>query len=1630
MITIYDAKTDDFGNNGLGALTPTTCTVTETLNGEYELMLEHSYDDAGKWQRLIVGNIIKAPVPAAKTPRVEMQQQQSGQKKIYRVTTDGRRLYLRVNPDQNAKGIYAYKVGTEVIALDEDSQRDWIEVTTPDGKHGWMWKYNLDYVRTEGTSAAISDVVESRELREQPFRIYKVTKSLNSVTVNARHIFYDLMDNMIKECKIEKTDTGAAAVAKIKAAMHDTSAFNFYSDLDTTADENEIENTNPAEAILGSEGITTTYKGELARDWYDVYIMKRVGNESNILIREGKNLLGITYEIDDSNVITRIMPTGTDKDGERIYLPELYIDSENIDQYPNAKWTHLEVSEAKESTDKKAPMTKDEVLQKLRDTARQEFENGCDLPDLTLNVDFVNTASTEEYKQYGLIQEMYLGDTATVVAKSIGVGLKLRMLQYTYDCLMKRYTNVSLGNAEEDISSSMISASQIPSGVITGSKIAYKGISSSQLGNGSVGSLQIGMAAIDTAHIKQATVNELSANSVNAIKATIRELVAGHITTDQLYADLAEIATAQITTANIKNANIDWAQIQQLSAQIAVLVQADIKTAKIDIAQIDNLEANIAEIVTAKIGDAKITTAQIINLDAAVANIASAKIGTAKIDFAKVYDLTADTAIITEGVSGQLFISRLAVTDANMVSLTTGELMLKAADGSFVRLIADGHGGVTTQTVQVEGSNIANSTISGGKIIENSITARELNVTRIFADNALIRAIKAANIDVANLFAAEATIAALDAYVIRTNTIEALKGQLSVWADDKIELAVDNIHIGGVQLLKGTSETDKIGSRQSSGNGGASTVGSSTYGDAYPDKWERLTLLDTSKTWWRKYVTISGLVVGATYTFSAEVKNFGHEVRIGAGSAFTSWTIIEPYGQGKRISVTFEATTDSDQWLMIDCRHSSWSTLNYFDVRKLKLEAGNKATDWCENTTELSSRITQTAGAIELKADATTVTEMGKTVTKAQQDIDALEGKVSSKVSQKEFDALGRRVSTAESDITQTPDKISAAVKGIRIGGAQLIKGSDKTAKIGNLQNSAGASGTTAEELSGDDYPDTWQRITDTNSAHTWWRKYLNDQHLIVGEEYTFSAEIRNYGNEVRIGATTMSEWESPADGVPTRISQSFTATAETGQWLMIDCRRKSGGRNYFDVRKIKLEFGNKATDWTDIEAEFRAGSSIEMTREKVLISTPEFAVDLPGDNDLHMDKDGASMGNLNVTGYFDAPNIARTVQGQDIHVKKGNKYSTLSQVAAYLNNSIITSNVTIYLDEDAYGDFELAGIGGSGILGIYTLGHTLYGSLTLSNISCEIDMYGVKIALPSASAKANALDVKTCGYLYMRDDSWSSGGPYKSSITGKGATVADSTAIYLHNGTNAYIINTSLFNAESLIAVRYGCNVGFYGMSGKNCTNFLAGSRSVITWTGSRPVGAKNLAACITSPADLSTLSANDGSGTAPTPSQDTTTISLQPTKARTNYGTTSWQTAQERLYQGMYGSDAYRAVYWFDRTSFAGKTIKGCTLTIARMTGSGTGGAVNIRLWGTPLSSTDGNGNPRTNAVDYGVIGTLNSGETKILSVPLTAAQALAAGTIKGFMLDPADTAISSRGYSANYTKLDAAATLIITY
>lgn len=239
--------------------------------------------------------------------------------------------------------------------------------------------------------------------------------------------------------------------------------------------------------------------------------------------------------------------------------------------------------------------------------------------------------------------------------------------------------------------------------------------------------------------------------------------VAGYIANSPDYAQSGDVDAGRIITT------------------IAGLAAIEIQSATIDTAQIENLYSSYGEFLNLVAKNAEIEGLDVEELRAAISEIGLANIGSASIDWAQIKDLVTDTAIIREGLGGKLYIDRLAVTDAQILSLTTGELVIQAQDGKLYTVYVDENGEVKTElrTIDgtdikngtIQGSNIADNTITGALITENAITARELNVSKIFADEALIRAIKAANLDVDDLFANEGFINTLTTNIIKSPSI-------------------------------------------------------------------------------------------------------------------------------------------------------------------------------------------------------------------------------------------------------------------------------------------------------------------------------------------------------------------------------------------------------------------------------------------------------------------------------------------------------------------------------------------------------------------------------------------------------------------------------------------------------------------------------------------------------------------------------------------------------------------------------------------------------------------------------------------------------------------------------------------
>ena len=984
-----------------------SCTVTETLNGEWELTLVHDIDEFGKWKRLGEGRILRAPVPAAMTPRVkQVQAKPSGGAMIYRVSTRRDPLRLRSGTGTKYRILGKYKKGTQVVVL-EKTTADWYEVSCPDGKRGYMAAQYLTYVRTESMpAAAVSEVVEPKMLRDQPFRIYRVVPELDKITVYARHIFYDLLDNMIQSLKPSSSQTGASVVQSISTACLSEHGFTFYSDLESTAKEVEWENINPVEALLGEGGAAEKYSGELARDWFDVYLVQRVGTDTNVQIRQGKNLLGISCDVDGTNVTTRILPTGEDADGNRLYLPERYVDSPNLDRYPSPKWMHLEVSGAKEVKKGEGKKSKAQCYEEMRGAAQAEFDKGCDLPTVTLKVDFINCADTEEYRQYGFLQNIFLGDAVRVLVKKLGISVSMRMTQYTYDCLTRKYTSVTLGTVADTLEGNTISSRQLPAGIITGSKLAINSVGAGQLQSGSVGSLQIQTAAIQTAHIETAAIT-----SALIAEAAIQS---AHIGDAQITS--AKIADACITAAKIAEASITAACIQKASITEAEIADASITAAKIALATITSAQIAEAAIATANIADLAVTAAKIADATITSAKIAQAAIGSAHIedaaitrakiallavDEARIADLAVTTAKIHDASITSAKIADLAVTGAKIANATITNANIANATIGTAQIAL---GAITTALIEagaVGTAQIADASITDAKIVElsaNRITTGTLSVERLIivgGEKSIVYTINAANgtpqlsqttIDGGSLTersisADRIAAGAITAKEIASATI--LANNIAAGAITTDKLAAESVDASKIRA--GSITADKVASNfgqalDLSSNTSIRGTISQTVDEAIAgievgganlieNSASHIFTASSEDTFW---VAADELKAGATYTLSVQ------EVILVSGSAAgVTWAVGNQDDGAVHTSGTLDFTYGKQvRQFTVPTAAGNWTLRLYDGIRgstngvivqlnKVKLEEGTLATAWSPAAEDGENAITRLNDALQ-----------------------------------------------------------------------------------------------------------------------------------------------------------------------------------------------------------------------------------------------------------------------------------------------------------------------------------------------------------------------------------------------------------------------------------------------------------------------------------------------------------------------------------------------------------------------------------------------------------------------------------------------------------------------------------------
>ena len=673
---------------------------------------------------------------------------------------------------------------------------------------------------------------------------------------------------------------------------------------------------------------------------------------------------------------------------------------------------------------------------------------------------------------------------------------------------------------------------------------------------------------IEDLEVKSADVDEINANIVKikqkltANEGDFFDLTGDYVTVEeQLNANAADIEELKANKLSANEADIKYAKIEDLTSDYAKIADLEAVEADIESLQTDKLSAKEADVKFANIDFSNIGEAAIKKVLADSGLIENIVVG----------DGTITGKLVGVTISGDLIEGNTVVAE---------KLVIKGSDGLYYKLNTDG---MTTEAEQTDYNSL-----NGSVIKAKSITATKISVDDLVAFDATIGGF---NISESSLYSGakssvdnttsgiyldrEGQMAIGDSNnfikyykdssgnyklaISAASIIFASTNKSVETAINEVKTTVDNINVGGRNLLLNTGGNELVVMRNgavvstsgtitsfNNSNGELTLEYSSTGGEVY----YRFMAPDKSTT------NLYGLEPGQSYTLSGKAK-----VITTSGTLTRFTTRMQNYipnsgwyGE-QQTNITLEDTAD---WINFaatftvnasatGCYTSvqlyfSGSWVGTIKLKNLKLEKGNIATDWTQAPEDLPT--SEDVAKAQTSAD------------NAQADIDNL--------------SVGGRNLILN----------SKSLSGSNIGGSSVI--SDET------------------------YDDFVVRQHDVSEATSGYVDLLSFSGIYpekLGEEYTFSFYAKGTGTMrtffhgasgyIQIVKAVQSNGivrnTAIADG-NTEWALSDTWTRYWVTWTLANSGNISiekyilfrlfyGGS--VQICGVKLEKGNKATDWT-----------------------------------------------------------------------------------------------------------------------------------------------------------------------------------------------------------------------------------------------------------------------------------------------------------------------------------------------------------------------------------------------------------------------------------------------------------------
>lgn len=278
----------------------------------------------------------------------------------------------------------------------------------------------------------------------QPFRVYRISKPINGlVTVYAYHISYDLTGIPVSPYSAASVQAALAGFSTYAAV---TNPFTFWSDM-TTSGDFAVKAPASVRSLLPT--MLEVYGGEYKYDKYTVRLYQQRGTDRGVTIRYGKNLTDLKQDENCSNVYTGVYAYYSDGNGIVETSPKV---TPAPGTYDYTRVLPLDLTAEFKDTPT-AEALKAAAVQYMTD-------HNIGVPEVSLNVSFVQLEQTQEYKDLALLERVELCDTVTVIFERLGVNATAQVTSTVYNVLIDAYDSVTIGNVRKNVAMTIAEQAQ------------------------------------------------------------------------------------------------------------------------------------------------------------------------------------------------------------------------------------------------------------------------------------------------------------------------------------------------------------------------------------------------------------------------------------------------------------------------------------------------------------------------------------------------------------------------------------------------------------------------------------------------------------------------------------------------------------------------------------------------------------------------------------------------------------------------------------------------------------------------------------------------------------------------------------------------------------------------------------------------------------------------------------------------------------------------------------------------------------------------------------------------------------------------------------------------------------------